>query len=109
MARFYQSPEAMCPFYHMEEKSRIHCEGFAPGWSITIESEREAKLYKEDYCRDKWTLCPIARMLWAQYDDLANLAYMKSETANKSGLRGLPVRERSPWEELTQGIKESRP
>ena len=109
MARHYQSPEAMCPFYRMEERNAIHCEGISPDASMTLQWEKPADQYRQRFCYGDWTCCKVARMLWAKYDDPDNLRYMKNETANRNGLGGIPGRERRLWEAFLHQIKGNRP
>lgn len=109
MARHYQSPWAMCPFYRMEEKTAIHCEGVEPGSTIILRHEESAEEQKNLYCCADWTACPVARMLWAKYDDPANMRIMKNETQNRTGFGRLADRERRLWEEFIAGIKGNRP
>lgn len=103
LARQYQSPEAMCPFYNMEETNAIHCQGVEPGQTLILQSKGSSARYRKSRCYGDWTRCPIARMLWSLHDDPAYLRLMKNETGNKSGLAGLAIREYRQWE------KENRP
>ena len=77
MARQYMTPEAQCPFYRMEEKTAIHCEGIMPGSTIRLFIKKAPEEYRRRHCRGAWTKCPIARMLWSLHDDPKNLCVMK--------------------------------
>ncbi len=79
MARHYQSPEVQCPFYRMEDRHCIHCEGPEMDWTLIQEFDDAgtAKEYKRCYCHADWPQCRIARMLWAQYEDVGSLRLMR--------------------------------
>lgn len=104
VARHYQSPEAMCPFYRMEERTAIHCEGVSPGATLTLQWKSSADQYRQQYCYGDWTRCKIARALWEGYDDPGYLRCMKCETQNRIGVRG-STREKNLYEEFIQQIK----
>ena len=104
MARRYVSPWAVCPFYRGEDglTKRIYCEGPTDNATITLTFKSGVNRHKANRCRYEWTKCPIARMIWAQYDDVGemrNMAVLK----NRDGLGGLPARESYLWK------KENRP
>ena len=79
MARYYQSTEAQCPFYNMEDHNKIFCEGIADSMAMiqVYSTEEKAKLYIKRYCHCDWTKCRYARMLWAKYDNPDHIRMMK--------------------------------
>ena len=103
MSYHYESPNAVCPFYRMEHQRFIYCEGLTKDWGLVLEngSVQEAKQYKRDRCYCHWIQCPIAKMLWAQYDDIRYLRDMKG-TTNASGLIGVTRHDRWMWEQEQQ-------
>ncbi len=74
MPRHYESSLALCPFYRMEEKTAIWCEGpFDSALQLTFDTEADKAAQRERRCCNAWTECPLARTLWAQYDELSEL------------------------------------
>lgn len=64
MARHYVSTEALCPFYHSEETTKVYCTGVEDG-ALSIQSwKSSAKVWKAKYCRGSWARCPVAKMLF---------------------------------------------
>jgi hypothetical protein len=64
MARHYVSPAALCPFYRMEETTKVYCKGVEEG-ALSIQSwKKDAKTYKDRYCKGSWARCPVAKMLF---------------------------------------------
>lgn len=102
MARHYQSPEALCPFYRGEEANEIFCEAPLSNATLSLYFKSGATKHKRSLCRYDWPQCPIARMLWAMYDDIGEMRNMAA-LKNRNGLHGLPAREHYRWE------KENRP
>lgn len=74
MPRHYESTEAQCPFYRMEERAEIWCEG--PGEAVlrlSYPQGSSAARQRAVFCCRDWWLCPVARMLWAQYEGTEHL------------------------------------
>lgn len=64
MARHYVNPAVLCPFYRMEDKTRIYCMGVEDE-ALSIQSWREdAAAYKNRFCKSAWSRCPVAKMLF---------------------------------------------
>lgn len=64
MPRHYVSTAALCPFYRGEETTRVYCKGVAEG-ALSIQSwKKNAKEYKDKYCKGSWARCPVASMLF---------------------------------------------
>lgn len=76
MARHYQSKNARCPFYRMEERAekRIYCEGVVPTSTTQLVFRGEEKMleYRRRYCEGCYQDCMIAKMLFRKYDDKNN-------------------------------------
>lgn len=72
----------------------VLCEGVAPGMTIQLAFGKSAAAYKEAFCRHDWTQCRIARMIWAEHDDIADLRVMHHATGNRSGLGWGPIKEK---------------
>lgn len=69
--KHYESKSAMCPFYHSEEKQKIHCEGILPYTTIHMAfmSQADLRKHKQKYCHCMdYDKCPIADMLNRKYD-----------------------------------------
>jgi hypothetical protein len=48
----------------MEETTKIYCKGVEEG-ALSIQSwKKDAKDYKDKYCKGAWARCPVARMLF---------------------------------------------
>ena len=78
----YQSSEAQCPFYRGEGQIDIYCE-WPQGTVLraSFRNKAEASTHRTKFCRSDWPKCPLARMLWEQYDDPAHLEkYKKVDT-----------------------------
>lgn len=70
MPRHYESSAARCPFYRMEDRKSVSCEGFGPNWTIKISKDGKngnASGYKKHFCYDRWEECPVARMLQERF------------------------------------------
>lgn len=70
MARQYVSNEAVCPFYLMEDRQTVTCEGVGPGWVIKISrnvNSGNAKDYIREFCYRDWEKCRVAQMLQKKY------------------------------------------
>lgn len=64
MARHYVSTAAICPFYRMEETTKIYCKGIEEG-ALSIQSfKKDCKGYKDRFCKASWARCPVANMLF---------------------------------------------
>lgn len=62
----------LCPFYKDEDRQRIFCEGVAGSAAlhVTFSVPNERKEFGLTHCRSwDWEQCPVAVMLWQQYDD----------------------------------------
>lgn len=70
----------------------IYCEGVAPGMTISLAFGRSADDYKQAFCHCDWTECRVARMLWAQYDDVGSMRLMKK--CGRFWNRGKPTENR---------------
>lgn len=64
MARHYVSTAAICPFYRMEETTKVYCKGAAEGELIIRSFKKDAKPWKDQYCKAAWARCPVASMLF---------------------------------------------
>ena len=74
----YESPNALCPFYRMESRNEVWCEGWRDDIGIRISfvnpemrniiNTGSAMKYKTEFCRAAWEQCPVARMLNQIYD-----------------------------------------
>ena len=55
-----------CPFYASNDRWRIFCEGVCPGSSLQVsfKDERRKKHYEENYCKEHYKECLVARMLY---------------------------------------------
>ena len=67
----YESSEALCPYYRMEDSRSIWCEGIDPGGSlqVTSASGKQAAIRKARFCRADWQKCYIAQALTKKYED----------------------------------------
>ena len=66
MAYRYVNPSAMCPFYRMEDKKMIVCEGPEEGLGINVTNDGrdgQVKAYKRKYCYNNWQACALAKSL----------------------------------------------
>lgn len=71
MSRHHTSCEAICPFYHAEDKNIIYCEGVKDNTTIHNAFPGNAAAYKRGFCYDSagWKKCIIAKALWSKYED----------------------------------------
>lgn len=70
MPRHYESSAARCPFYRMEDRKSVTCEGLGPNWTIKMSKDGKsgnAGGYKRRFCYDRWQECPVAVMLQARF------------------------------------------
>ena len=66
----YRDPYVQCPFYDVEEKQKVICEG-VPGSArlhVTFQTDGQKKCYKGRLCKSDWKSCMIARMLEEKYE-----------------------------------------
>lgn len=66
MAYRYVNPSAVCPFYRMEDKKMIVCEGPESGLGINVTGDGrggKVKDYKAKFCYSDWQSCTIAKSL----------------------------------------------
>lgn len=70
--KHYVSKEANCPYYHMEERQKIYCEGVEEQTSIHLNfpSPTHLKKYAGQICYGDWENCRIAQMLNKKWDDM---------------------------------------
>lgn len=80
---------ARCPFYQTSWKKNIFCEGAFGGSTIHVRFNHPEDGYTGKYCCNNWNNCPIARMLWAKYDDVSN---MDQFTGNIIKVHGMSLR-----------------
>lgn len=59
-----------CPYYREEARQAIHCEGVGPntGLRLGFAGIRQLASYKDEFCRNGWCSCRIAKMLNEKYD-----------------------------------------
>ncbi len=72
MAKHNASPVAICPFYKDEDRQKVYCEGIEGSSStlVTFAVPDARKEFCTTHCRSwGWEECPVAKMLWAQYED----------------------------------------
>jgi hypothetical protein len=66
-------PNVICPFYILEEKLKIRCEGYCKGTSIHIrfDSMDQKRGHKRKYCKDIkcYTSCPLYPVIMKQYEE----------------------------------------
>ena len=61
-----------CPFYVELEKHHVQCEGIEEGSSLQVNfiSRKDRLAFMDRYCRSMdWEKCPIAKMLYAKYEE----------------------------------------
>ena len=58
-----------CPFYEIDGKKSITCEGFIEGTKIAtkFQDENEKDMYQEMYCYTYPNACPIRKQLEKKY------------------------------------------
>lgn len=63
--KYYTSTKAICPFYKHENRLVIFCQGIADESVLHLAFPKPSSCYdfKEKYCRNQHTKCPIAQML----------------------------------------------
>ena len=85
MSRQYESSEALCPFYKMEEGSQIWCDGPNECTHITLSFREhpDAVKHKKHFCRCFWTKCPLAVMNWSLYEDTVYLMNFREPKKNE--------------------------
>ena len=61
----YVSVKAKCPFYQKENRFMVICEGVCEEsvTHIAFPSPSTCYRFKEKYCRNDHTICPVAKML----------------------------------------------
>lgn len=61
----FERISALCPFYKKESKQVIYCEGFIEDSSLhfAFGNSLDCSKYKKFACCQKYTACPIYRML----------------------------------------------
>ena len=64
---------ARCPFYSNDGEKSIYCRDAMSDSALSVFFESKSEVYAKHYCCSNWTDCTIARMLWAKYDDVANM------------------------------------
>lgn len=69
----YVSKEAVCPFYHKEEPTKILCEGYCKTVSLQTSFQRREllQLHKDRHCNDikGYIKCPLYPVINRQYDE----------------------------------------
>lgn len=71
MSKHYISPKALCPFYRHEHPQMVYCDGVTED-SVTHEAfvtKAAAVAFKNAFCRNKYTECPIYEMLRRLVED----------------------------------------
>ena len=79
-----------CPFYKMNDRERIFCEGALDSSPLNIRFGGGAGVHLDGFCVDNWKNCPVARMLWAKYEDVSGMqvftkGFLTSSQASKLG------------------------
>ena len=71
MPRRYESSEAVCPYYRMEDARTIWCEGVDPGGTLQVmcASGKQAAIRKARFCRADWKKCYIAQALTKKIEE----------------------------------------
>ena len=71
--KHYSSKAVVCPFYHQEQPTKIHCEGFATDNTIQVSFvNKEAKInHRKHCCLDikAYKQCPIYEAIASQYEE----------------------------------------
>ncbi len=59
-----------CPYYKRDGAQSVHCEGVQDGCGLRLgfAAKGQLKSYKENFCRQRWTDCMVAKMLNGKYD-----------------------------------------
>lgn len=69
----YVSKEVECPFYKMEQATKLRCEGFSKCCSLQITFSCRDKLirHKRKYCNEikGYTECPLYPAIYGQYGE----------------------------------------
>jgi hypothetical protein len=69
----YMDKAVVCPFYILEEKQKIRCEGYCEGTSfhIRFDGKEKKKLHKQKYCKDMkgYENCPLYPAINEQYEE----------------------------------------
>lgn len=65
MGKHMVHKDAICPFYHHEDKQVIYCDGIVPDSVIHLAfaNNTDAKAYKVKYCRNCYNECLISQLL----------------------------------------------
>jgi hypothetical protein len=71
--KHYESKAVVCPFYHQEQATKIHCDGVSKDNTVQISfTNQEAKnKYRKDFCLNikTYTKCPIYQAIAKQWED----------------------------------------
>lgn len=63
--KYYTSTKAICPFYKHENRFVIFCQGVDDESVLHLAFPKPSSCFefKQQYCRSKHEMCPIAQML----------------------------------------------
>ena len=66
----YSDPNVQCPFYDVEERQKVICEGVPDSarLHVTFKTDDQKRCYKGRYCKKDWRRCMIAHMLEEKYE-----------------------------------------
>ena len=71
--KHYSDYRVVCPYYSMEEHSKIHCDGICEGSSthLWFAQKEIKKAHKKKYClkMDNYINCPIYSAISQQYKE----------------------------------------
>lgn len=70
--KHYVCTEAICPYYRMEERQKLYCEGVEEGMTLHVAfgSPKMQERYKAGRCCSwAWADCRIARMLNQKWEE----------------------------------------
>ena len=71
--KHYESKAVVCPFYHQEQPTKIHCDGFSTENTVQISFKtKEDKIrHRKNYCLNlqNHKQCPIYEAISTQYEE----------------------------------------
>ena len=71
--KHYESKAVVCPFYHQEQPTKIHCDGFGEDNTVQISfTSKEAKnSHRKAHCLNikQYTKCPLYETIAKKYEE----------------------------------------
>lgn len=71
--KHYESKAVVCPFYHQEQATKIHCDGVCQGNTVQISfiTQEVKNKFRKDFCLNikAYTKCPIYQAIAKQWED----------------------------------------